>query len=190
VPGTFTAIFDACVLYPFTLRSLLVQLATTDLVLGRWTDAIHEEWIGAVLEQNAHIRRESLEEVRRLMDRAVLDCLVTGYEPLAAGIALPDEKDRHVLAVAICCGAGVIVTKNLRHFPSGVLDPLGIEAQHPDDFVSSLLDLSPSTVCSCVRACRVRLKNPPKTVEEYLTTLERQESSKTVAELRPFADLL
>jgi hypothetical protein len=36
----------------------------------------------------------------------------------------------------------------------------------------------------------VRLKNPPKTVEEYLTTLERQESSTTVAELRPFADLL
>lgn len=32
---TFTVVFDACIFYPFTLRDLFVQLATTDLFRGR-----------------------------------------------------------------------------------------------------------------------------------------------------------
>jgi hypothetical protein len=32
---------------------------------------------------------------------AVPDSLVTGYQPLIAGLALPDADDRHVLAAAI-----------------------------------------------------------------------------------------
>jgi hypothetical protein len=36
------------------------------------------------------------------MDKAVRDCLVTGYEPLIPALALPDDGgDRHVLAAAI-----------------------------------------------------------------------------------------
>lgn len=38
-----TAVYDACVLYPAPLRSLLMYLALTDLFRARWTDAIHEE---------------------------------------------------------------------------------------------------------------------------------------------------
>jgi hypothetical protein len=52
------------------------------------------------------------------MNSAVLDCLVTGFEPLEPGLtALPDPDDRHVLAAAIHCGAQEIVTFNLRDFP-------------------------------------------------------------------------
>lgn len=29
--ATFTAVYDACVLYPMTIRDVLMQLATTDL---------------------------------------------------------------------------------------------------------------------------------------------------------------
>ena len=39
----FTAILDACVLYPGTLRSFLMYLAVTDLFRARWTDSIHAE---------------------------------------------------------------------------------------------------------------------------------------------------
>lgn len=42
-------IFDACVLYPSTLRNLLLWLALTDRFRARWTDRIHEEWMKAVL---------------------------------------------------------------------------------------------------------------------------------------------
>ena len=39
----FTALYDACVLYPFALRDLLIELACTDLFDARWTQEIHDE---------------------------------------------------------------------------------------------------------------------------------------------------
>lgn len=74
------------------------------------------------------------------MNRAVSDCLVTGFESLEAGlISLPDPDDRHVLAAAIHSGAQEIVTFNLRDFPDAVLRPYGVRAIHPDEFVGHLL---------------------------------------------------
>jgi hypothetical protein len=62
------------------------------------------------------------------MDLAVPDCLVTGYQGLIAELTLPDPDDRHVLAAAVRCQAGVIVAYNLAHFPKGTLEPYGIFA--------------------------------------------------------------
>jgi hypothetical protein len=45
----FTAIYDACVLYPAPLRDFLLRLAMTELFRARWTNRIHEEWIRSVL---------------------------------------------------------------------------------------------------------------------------------------------
>lgn len=41
-------ILDACVLYPAVVRDAALRLALTDLFQARWTDAIHDEWIGAL----------------------------------------------------------------------------------------------------------------------------------------------
>ena len=59
------------------------------------------------------------------MNNAVPDCPVTGYEGLIDGLTLPDPDDRHVLAAAIRCQAGVIVTYNLKDFPDDALTPVG-----------------------------------------------------------------
>ncbi|MGC2401724.1 MAG: hypothetical protein WA510_18155 [Acidobacteriaceae bacterium] len=52
------------------------------------------------------------------------------------------RDDRHVFAAAIRCGASVIVTLNLGDVPSQALGTFSIEAQHPDDFVLALLEIS------------------------------------------------
>ncbi len=39
------AVLDACVLYPFHLRNVLVQAAVDRLVDARWTNEIHGEWM-------------------------------------------------------------------------------------------------------------------------------------------------
>lgn len=59
--ANFTAIYDACVLYPAPLRDLLMHLALTDLFHAKWTDAIHDEWIRNVLEDRPDLTREQLE---------------------------------------------------------------------------------------------------------------------------------
>ncbi|MBA3709914.1 MAG: hypothetical protein H0W83_13960 [Planctomycetes bacterium] len=81
---------------------------------------------------------------------------------------LDDPDDRHVLAAAIKCPAGVIVPMNLADFPAAVLSAYGIDAQHPDEFIRHLLDLNPGAVCTAVKKTRARLRSPPKSVDDYL----------------------
>jgi hypothetical protein len=119
-------------------------------------------------------------------DKAAPDALVTGYEHLIPGLMLPDEKDRHVLAAAIRSGASVIVTCNLADFPRESLREFGVEAQHPDEFILNLLDLAPGLVIEAAENHRQSLKNPPKTVEEYLTMLESQGLTQTTSVLREY----
>jgi hypothetical protein len=103
--AAFTALFDACVLYPAPLRDLLMWLALTDLFNAKWTDEIHDEWIRNVLADRPDLKPEQLERTRQLMNTRVRDCLVTGYENLIERLTLPDQDDRHVLAAAILAGA-------------------------------------------------------------------------------------
>jgi hypothetical protein len=70
------------------------------------------------------------------------------------------------------------------------LKPYGIEAQHPDDFLTFQLDLAPNIICAAAKRHRASLKNPPKDVGEYLATLEAQGLTQTVSSLRKFAELI
>lgn len=186
--SSFTALYDACVLYPAPIRDLLMWQALTGLFRARWTDQIHEEWIRNVLEDRGDLTRDQLERTRDLMNRAVPDCLVEGYEDLVAGLALPDAGDRHVLAAAIRAGAGVIVTFNLKHFPKPALQPHGVEAQHPDEFIGHLIDLDADAVLAAVKRQRASLKKPPKSVEEFLSAPAFATLPNTLAYLRTVAD--
>jgi predicted nucleic acid-binding protein len=185
-----TAVYDANVLYSAPLRDLLIRLAQTGLVRARWTETIHDEWLRNVLKTNPQLSPERLARTRTLMNEAVRDCLVFGYEDLIDSLTLPDPDDRHVLAAAIRAGAEVIVTYNLTDFPAETLARFDIEAQHPDDFLVSLLDLAPGVVCAAVKRQRESLRNPPKSGEELLITLEGQGLTQAVARLRHFLDLL
>src|SRR5437763_11557894 len=140
IVATFTAFYDANVLYPAELRNLLMHLALTGLFRARWSPDVHEEWISNLLKKRPDLTRDKLERTRMLMDKNAVDALVTGYEDLIPALHLPDPDDRHVLAAAIRGHADVIVTMNLRDFPSNAITPFRIEAQHPDEFVLHLLD--------------------------------------------------
>ena len=185
-----TALYDSCVLYPAPLRDLLVHLGASGLVHAKWTQRIHDEWMDALLINRPDLSRDRLLRTRDLMDRAVLNCLVEGYEPLAASLVLPDPNDCHVLAAAVHCGADAIVTLNLKHFPQVALVPYGIEALHPDDFLIELMDDDLERVCIAARKQRLNLKNPPKSVAEFLAGLTAQGLHQSVARLQSRADLL
>ena len=184
--AAFVAFYDANVLYPSELRNFLMHLALIGVFRAKWSVDVHEEWISNLLKNRPDLTREKLERTLQLMDKNAPDALVTDYDGLIATLQLPDPKDRHVLAAAIHSSASVIVTRNLKDFPPDYLSQFDIEAQHPDEFILHLFDLAPGLVVEAAENHRNSLKNPPKTPDEYLASLERQELTKTAAALREF----
>ncbi len=186
-PVALIVVYDACVLYPAPLRDLLMQLALADLFQARWTDQIHDEWTRNVLANRPDISPANIARCRSLMDEHVPDCLVTEYEALIPTLTLPDVDDRHVLAAAIHAGASLIITFNLVDFPAVILEKFHIEAIDPDEFIIRLWDQQIDAVLQAMRHHRASLKKPPKTVPEYLATLEQCRLPKTGARLGLFA---
>ncbi|WP_373547305.1 PIN domain-containing protein [Chamaesiphon sp.] len=184
--SNFTVIYDACILYPAPLRDLLMQLALTGLFQARWTDKIHDEWTRNVLKNRPDLTVAQLNRTRAMMNAAVEDALVFEYEYIIPSLELPDTDDRHVLAAAIVAKANYIITFNLKDFPASILEKYEVEAQHPDRFISDLIEANSSAVLASAKACCQRLKNPPKSAEEYLEILLKQGLSISTNMLRQF----
>ncbi len=165
------AVLDACVLYPPSLRDLLMRVAVVGAYKPRWTEEIHTEWIRNVLADNPEVTPAQLERTRRLMNQAVPSGLVSGYEAHIPTLSLPDVNDRHILAAAIEARATIIVTFNLSDFPASTLEAYGVEPLHPDIFLSAIFDDDPHLFLRSVQNHRASLKNPPKTAADYVQTL-------------------
>lgn len=180
----FIAVYDANVLYPSTLRDLLIRIAQAGLVQAKWTNEILDEVFRNVKADRPDLNPEHLDRTRELMCRAVRDCLVHGYEPLVDAVKLPDPDDRHVLAAAIKARAQVIVTTNLKDFPEDVLSRWNVQAKHPDDFVLDQIDLDRQAVYGAVQRIADSWHNPPGTAHEALNRLERDGLVESVAALR------
>jgi predicted nucleic acid-binding protein len=140
-------VLDACVLLPASLRDTLLRLAETPRqYVPKWSDEIWNE----VTRNLARRCKLSPEQIAHLIDQVQQhfpEATVSGYEKMI-GLMTNEPKDRHVVAAAVRCGAQVIVTANLKDFPARTLAEWGIEAQHPDEFLIHLVDLSPAVVVS------------------------------------------
>jgi hypothetical protein len=148
----FIVVYDANAMYGNTLRDLLIRSGRAGLVQAKWTEDILGEAPGNLARNRPDITQEKLARLRELINGAIPDCLITGYESLIEGLKLPDPRDRHVLAAAIKAGAQVIVTANLKDFPAELLAPWNIEAKSPDDFVLDQISIDDRTVFACVQA--------------------------------------
>ncbi len=82
------------------------------------------------------------------------------------------------------------VTYNLKDFPNKYLSNFGLEAQHPDEFVTHVWDLNPGAVCAAAKKQRAGFKNPPMTAKDFLPTLAQQRLPETVSRLSEFAELI
>ena len=180
----FIVVYDSNVLYPNTLRDLLIRLAQSGIVQAKWTDLILDEVFTNIAKNRPDIDPEKSAILRQKMNDAVGDVLVTGYEPLINAVKLPDPDDRHVLAAAIKGKAQVIVTDNMKHFPKSVLATWGIEPKRPDDFVLDQISLDAKVVYACVQQIVDSRKRRPESVEDVLAQLERSGLADSAAALR------
>jgi len=178
------AVFDACILYPFHLRNIVVQAAVDRLVDARWTDEIHDEWMAKLAANAPTLPLERLQATRRLMNDALPEANVSGYEDLVPSIHLPDPDDRHVVAAAMSAGASVILTWNLRDFPATALNAYGLRRQTPDAFLADVYDQAPDLAVSSLSNARRNLNRSRVSAPEFIDILSKQKLTQLVTRLK------
>lgn len=144
----FSALYDACVLYPFEIRDMLMVAARTRYFAVYWTDEILEECARNLIQDNRATRQgmeRMFNDMKALYRRATIP--PTDYQHLIDAMTC-DKGDRHVLAAAVAKRVDVIVTFNHKHFPIASLAPHEIETLAPDDFVRDVIDLGPELFLS------------------------------------------
>jgi len=178
----YTALLDANVLYSVAISDAMMEVAATGIYAAKWSKAIDDEWV-RTLAKNRNRPESDFHPRRDLMHDACPDWEVPeeGWKLIEPCLSLPDLNDRHVLAAAVAGHADSIVTINIKHFPSSILDPLGITALHPDEFLLQQLQLEPLVVLPAFKAMRARLKKPAFTPEKFVDAMERNGLVQTAA---------
>lgn len=185
----FVVVLDANVLYPFGVRDALLRFAEAGLYRARWSGDILDEMVRSLLRVKPD-REASILRMRDAMVRAFPEALIEGYQDLIPALELPDQNDRHVLAVAIRAGAQLIVTENQRDFPAEILRSYNVETLAADNFLVSTFELYPSQALSALRRMRGEYQAPAMNPSEFLLYLQRNGLVKLVALVRPNIDAI
>jgi PIN domain len=172
VPFPERAVLDACVLYPPSLRDVLLTLAALDAFDVVWGESILLEVERNVLADHPDIdpdrfRSHTIAAMRRAFPNAL-----TRAGPIDdAALAAVHPNDRHVVALAIGGHTDTIVTINVRHFPATSLAPLGIAVLTPGTLLAGLDATEPVLVDRALDHLARRWTRPPRSVDEILDLL-------------------
>jgi hypothetical protein len=177
-------IFDACILYPFRLRNIVVQIAVDRVIDTHWTDEIHDEWIRNLSDNTPAIPIERLQRIRLRMNDALPHAMVTEYQEHCQAINLPDPGDRHVVAAGIAAGASVALTWNLRDFPAMELKRHGLQRQSPDRFLADLYDMVPGLMVASLARARHNLSKTLVSVSGFIDILRNQKLRRLATKVR------
>ena len=165
------AVLDTNIIYPIEIRDLLFWFAHYDLYDPKWTKHILFEWEDVMMRKG--ISKEEAKKRSHIANLAFPVALVTNFKSLISALALPDEKDRHVLAAAVRFKATIIVTNNLKDFPQDYLDTFGIVAKSADGFIFDLVELNPINSILAFTKLVSNRRNPNLTANDVLNNLLR-----------------
>lgn len=141
----FPVVLDACVLANARVCDLFLRLAESPrLYLPFWSDKILDE------TQRTHTKQLNWpvrisESWREAVTQSFPDSCAQNHDHCVSPQSV-DEKDRHVVQAAIKCGAEIIVTYNLKDFPTVELEKINIRARHPSEFLLTLFSIEPLLV--------------------------------------------
>lgn len=185
-PAPKPAVIDANVLFSATIRDLLIRCHMAGILRIHWTTRILDETFIAIEEERPGLDPERLRRTRRLMNGAARGADITDLvdEELEFDEAdVPDENDLHVVRAAVAVGAD-IVTWNLSDFPPRLLEPLGLVALSPDDYLVTSITGQEGATLRVIDRQAAELQNPPTTVALLMERLHQQGLQKFVQIIR------
>ena len=144
-------VLDACVLFPVSVRKILLGVAEKRLFTPLWSEKILDEWQFATAKSDKKLFDQTKVEI--LLLKSYWDeSLIPKNEEVENQLILPDMNDRHVLATAITGKAEILLTNNLRDFPSRVLGKYGIIPRSPDNFLLEIYYIFPDLITVLTKA--------------------------------------
>ena len=171
-------VLDACVLAEAAVTDLFLRLAALpNLVRPRWSALIWFETTRTCIEKlgwDAAIAEARMRAATEYFPEAMIE----GFEVLIPKCE-NHPQDRHVLAAAIHSRTPTIVTFNVKDFKSPALEPWGILAVHPADYLKFLYDHDPLAVMDALESMAIRSR---RNVPEVLGRLAWH--------VRPFSEYL
>ncbi len=155
------------------LCDTLLRIAEAELYRLHFSQEILDETTRNLVQKNRMSEKKAARYQQQIKQHFP-ESIVEEYEDLIPSMT-NDSKDRHVLAAAVKTKADVIVTLNLKDFPSESLKPFGIKAQHPDEFLLDLFsDYGMNIGVEIIKQQAAALKNPPILLKELIERLSRQ----------------
>lgn len=167
----FVVVLDANVLYGIAVTDLIATMATRRLFRPHWSAQILDE-VTRNLDRRPDLNKAAVARRIEHLNRALPDALVQVPPSLIEAMPI-NEKDRHVLALAVHVGAQAVVTDNLRDFPVDLLAEFGVDALSPDAFTPAQIDLDRDAVAACINVMAARRRNPPMASPEVVDVLSR-----------------
>jgi predicted nucleic acid-binding protein len=166
---TNIAVIDANVLYSIEVTDVLLTLATRRSIRIHWSPELLDE-VRRNLIARPDLSTSAVDYRIEQMNRALPGAL--DHAPTDRIAEMPvNDKDRHVLALAVHVAARRIVTHNTRDFPSEACQRYGVEAVRPDDYLAGIARLDRAVMFDALDEIAARRKRPPKSVNEILDRL-------------------
>jgi hypothetical protein len=178
-----SVLLDTCVLIPTLLVDTLLRCAEMGFYRVRLSYKILDEFernfakqlpkLAEATEMSPEVAAQKAINKRRAIENAFMwdDVLITDFEELE-GRMTNHWKDRHVTAAAYKARIQIIVTTNLKHFKAKDLAPFGMQAKHPDIFLSELLQQYPRPMIKLLRQQSESYKKRKIPFDQMLEYLE------------------
>ncbi len=128
-------VLDACVLFPETVRAVLLDAAAAGAFAPLWSDRILDEWAHAAARRLGPEGAAAARAAAARMADRFPGGRVAGWEAFERPDGLPDPADAHVIAAAVAGRAGGVLTFNTRDFPLRAMGAAGLMRLHPDAFL-------------------------------------------------------
>lgn len=163
-------LIDACVLYPTVMREVLIGVAAKGLFTPLWSARILEEWARAAARLGDGYEDMARGEIA-LLKAGWPQAEIAYSADLEASLHLPDPNDTHVLAAAISGKADVLLTMNLKDFPTRVVSSHGVLRRDPDGLLREMFDENPDVVGAVVENVRQtaeRLSGQPQEARKLM----------------------
>ena len=142
--ATFPVVIDSCVLFNAPVRDTLLRAAEYGLYRAHWSLQILDETTKNLIacgKMDKDKAKYLVTQIEKTFPEAMIDVPQGQIDAMRNS-----DKDKHVAACAVCAGAQVICTMNLKDFMPATMSEWNIETQHPDQLLCYLVDLQPNTL--------------------------------------------